>query len=54
VDPGHGETCASILGYLNNPNSQGKSYCNNTNIKGGWKHVKCSGSSTAESPVKPQ
>jgi hypothetical protein len=41
VQPGEGETCASILGYLNNPRSQGKSYCGNTNIRGGWKQVVC-------------
>jgi hypothetical protein len=45
VVPGKGETCASILAYLNNPRSQGKSYCNNTTIRGGWKRVKCAGSS---------
>ena len=52
VQPGEGETCASILAYLNNPTSQGKTYCNSTNIRGGWKRVKCSGSNTAESSTK--
>jgi len=41
VAPGEGESCASILDYLNNPNSQGKSYCGNTNIRGGWATKKC-------------
>ena len=41
VQPGEGETCASILEYLNNPRSQGKSYCDNTNVRGGWKQVEC-------------
>ena len=54
VQPVEGETCASILAYLNNPTSQGKTYCNNTNIKGGWKRVKCSGSNTTEPSPKSQ
>jgi hypothetical protein len=41
VSPGQDETCASILEYLNNPQSTGKSYCNSTNIRGGWKSVPC-------------
>jgi hypothetical protein len=41
VEPGEGETCASILDYLNNPRSLGKSYCGNTNIRGGWKQAVC-------------
>jgi hypothetical protein len=41
VDPAKDETCASILEYLNNPQSQGKTYCNNTSIRGGWKIVPC-------------
>ncbi len=35
------ETCASILKYLNSPNSAGKSYCNNTAIRGDWSSAKC-------------
>ena len=54
VQPVPGETCASILAYLNNPTSQGKTYCDNTNIRGGWKRVRCSGSNTAESSLKSQ
>jgi hypothetical protein len=41
VEPAKDETCASIQEYLNNPQSQGKSYCGNTNIRGGWKSVPC-------------
>jgi hypothetical protein len=41
VEPGEGETCASILGYLNNPQSQGKSYCGSTSVRGGWRKVAC-------------
>jgi hypothetical protein len=41
VDPAQDETCATILDYLNNPQSQGKNYCNSTNIRGGWKGVPC-------------
>jgi hypothetical protein len=41
VNPAQDETCASILEYLNNLQSQGKSYCNSTNIRGGWKSVPC-------------
>ena len=41
VVPAKDETCASILGYLNNPMSQGKSYCGNTTLRGGWTSVAC-------------
>jgi hypothetical protein len=41
VEPAKDETCASILEYLNNPQSQGKSYCGNTNLRGGWKTTPC-------------
>jgi hypothetical protein len=42
VVPGKDETCSSILDYLNNPMSQGKAYCSNTTIRGGWKSAACS------------
>jgi hypothetical protein len=53
VEPGEGETCATILDYLNNPQSQGKTYCGNTSIRGGWKQVECKKASppAASSPV---
>ena len=41
VTPGEGETCSSILSYLNSPNSVGKSYCGNTKERGTWKQVDC-------------
>ena len=41
VVPDEGESCASILAYLNNQNSVGKSYCGNTTIRGGWAQVEC-------------
>jgi hypothetical protein len=41
VIPGEGETCQSILGYLNNPMSTGKSYCGVTAVRGGWVQVDC-------------
>jgi hypothetical protein len=41
VQPSEGETCASILAYLNSPGSAGKSYCSNTDVRGGWTRVKC-------------
>ena len=36
------ETCESILGYLNNFQSVGKYYCDNTTIRGGWSLSDCS------------
>jgi hypothetical protein len=41
VQPAKDESCASIRTYLNNPQSQGKTYCNITSIRGGWRQVKC-------------
>jgi len=41
VQPAVEETCAGILAYLNNPSSSGKSYCNFTEIRGGWKEIAC-------------
>jgi hypothetical protein len=46
VTPGPEESCGSILGYLNNPNSVGKDYCGNTTIRGGWSQVTCEGSAS--------
>lgn len=46
VTPGPEESCGSILGYLNNPNSVGKDYCGNTTIRGGWTQVGCEGSAS--------
>ncbi len=41
IEPAKDETCGTILDYLNNPQSQGKSYCANTTIRGGWQQVPC-------------
>jgi hypothetical protein len=41
VEPAKNQTCAAILDYLNNPQSQGKDYCSNTTIRGGWQLVPC-------------
>ena len=41
VEPDKDQTCAAILDYLNNPQSQGKSYCNRTNIRADWKLIPC-------------
>jgi hypothetical protein len=41
VAPAKDETCARILEYLNNPMSQGKSYCGNTTLRGDWRSVAC-------------
>ena len=41
VTPGDGETCSTILAYLNNPMSSGKNYCGGTKVRGGWKQVLC-------------
>jgi len=41
VTPAKDESCGQILGYLNNPMSQGKSYCGGTAIRGGWQQVSC-------------
>ncbi len=41
VVPGEGETCQSILQYLNTPMSQGKTYCGGTELRGGWQLSSC-------------
>lgn len=41
VKPSDQETCKTILDYLNNPHSSGKTYCGGTTIRGGWKETKC-------------
>ncbi len=55
VKPAEGETCGSILKYLNTMLSTGKSYCNNTEIRGGWKPAACGKSPTDArlSPARP-
>jgi hypothetical protein len=41
VVPAKDESCGQILGYLNNPMAQGKSYCGNTTVRSGWKQTTC-------------
>jgi len=41
VYPSEGETCGDILAYLNNPMASGKTYCGNTQVRGGWRQVEC-------------
>jgi hypothetical protein len=41
VNPGEGETCASILKYLNTPGTVGKDYCGGSKLRGDWKAVDC-------------
>ncbi len=36
-----GETCQSILSYLNNFQSVGRYYCDNTTVRGGWSLTDC-------------
>lgn len=47
VTPGEDESCGDILAYLNNPNSVGRDYCDNTGVRGGWTTVSCEGTSTS-------
>ena len=42
VRPAKGETCASVLSYLNSFDSVGAYYCGNTTVRGGWTLVSCS------------
>jgi uncharacterized protein (TIGR02246 family) len=35
------ETCSSVLAYLNNFDSVGKYYCDNTTVRGGWTVTEC-------------
>jgi hypothetical protein len=41
VEPGPEESCGGVLAYLNNPKGVGKTYCNNSTLRGGWKAVRC-------------
>ena len=54
VRPSGDETCDTILAYLNNPLSTGKTYCDNTKIRGGWVKVDCKRSPSQESDQKAQ
>jgi hypothetical protein len=54
VTPGEDESCGSILGYLNSPNSVGKMYCGNTKVRGGWTQVSCEGAANTAAPTSCQ
>lgn len=41
VQPGEGESCESILDYLNTPGTAGKTYCSGSILRGGWQQVEC-------------
>jgi hypothetical protein len=53
VTPAKDETCATILTYLNTPNSVGKGYCAGTNIRGGWQSATCKPESKKEGTTGP-
>jgi hypothetical protein len=53
VEPAVDESCGEILDYLNNPQSQGKSYCGNTNIRTGWASRGCEPEAPPESQASP-
>jgi hypothetical protein len=54
VVPGKNDTCSSILAYLNDPTSGGKTYCGNTNIRSGWIEVDCAtGKPRRAAPATP-
>jgi hypothetical protein len=50
VIPATGETCESIAAYLNNPSSSGRTYCDSTNLRGGWQQVDCRTGKPSEAP----
>jgi hypothetical protein len=52
VKVGPGESCSSVLSYLNNLNSAGRQYCGNSIIRGGWTLVRC-GSDTGGPYASP-
>ncbi|HJZ10760.1 MAG TPA: hypothetical protein VJ521_01335, partial [Acidobacteriota bacterium] len=35
------ETCTSMLEYLNTPGTSGKTYCSQTQLRGGWQEIDC-------------
>ncbi len=45
------ETCQDVISYLNNFNSVGKYYCDNTMVRGGWSLSDCG--NPAQSQTKP-
>jgi len=41
VTPAEGETCESILEYLNTAGTVGKTYCGGSKLRGGWSKAEC-------------
>jgi len=50
VVPANNESCEGILAYLNDPTSAGRTYCDSTNIRGGWIQVSCGTGKPTEGP----
>jgi hypothetical protein len=50
VQPHEGETCGSILAYLNDTQAVGKSYCGNTTVRRGWEQATCGAPAPSPSP----
>lgn len=48
VTPGEGESCESILEYLNTPETVGKSYCGGNKLRGGWELINCEAATTED------
>jgi len=53
VTPSGGETCTSILAYLNGLSGVGKTYCNGTDVRGGWAQVPCTAGGTTMGAKEP-
>jgi hypothetical protein len=53
VTTGPDESCSDVVAYLNNQMSVGKTYCENTKIRGGWTQVECEGDASMCAPVSP-
>jgi hypothetical protein len=50
VEPSPDVTCRDVLEYLNSEATVGKTYCNNTSIRGGWQQVTCKEEPQSEAP----
>ncbi len=53
VTTGPDESCSDVVAYLNNQMSVGKTYCDNTKIRGGWAQIECEGDASMCAPVSP-
>lgn len=50
VTPAPGETCASILAYLNGLSTAGKAYCGSTDVRGDWAQIPCTAGGAMDAP----